>query len=253
MKKIALVLLLVGLIVATSIAQEEPIPPRRSRAAKVGGFGGFTPGWLFVDVKPINDFLVPAGGAPLKDKGVVMYGGAGAAYVMFIPNLRIGGVGMSGSIKSTALDASGIRREAKLDVGYGGVTLEYVVPIMERLDFAFGTMLGGGGIDIILREDVGGIQTWNGEWSNFGSGNYQNGGQVRNITRTLSGSFFVVVPSVSVEYAILGWAGIRLGASYVAMLSPSWTVDDKYELLGVPTKVNGQGFMLNLGLFVGTY
>jgi len=251
-----IVLFLLALPEWSALAQDDvtvPIPPKRTRAAKVGAFGGFTPGWLFVDVKPINAVLQSNGGAPLKDSGVFMAGGAGAAYIMFVPNLRVGGLGMGGSISSTSLDAAGIRRDAELSVGFGGVTVEYVIPVVERLDVAVGTMLGGGGIDLTLRRDTGGNNTWLQEWGAFYSGNYENTAQIPNVTRRMSGSFFVYIPSVSVEYAIVGWLGARLGASYVGMASPSWELDDKYELLGVPSDVSGRGFMINAGLFLGTF
>jgi hypothetical protein len=63
----------------------------------------------------------------------------------------------------------------------------------------------------------------------------------------------VWVPAVNIEYGILGWLGVRLGASYVGMSAPSWTVDDQYDLLGVPSKVSGKGFMVNMGIFIGTF
>lgn len=251
MKRCLALVLLAAITSSYVFAQQEeepPIPPKRSKAGKVGAFGGFTPGWLFVDVKPINDFLVPAGGAPLKENGVFLWGGGGAAYIMLLQNFRVGGVGMSGSIKSTRLDAFGVRRDAELHVGFGGVTLEYTTPVVERLDVSFGTMIGGGGIDLILRQDNGGISRWDGEQNIFQSGNPGS-----NMKRTLTGSYFILIPSVNFEYAILGWIGFRLGASYVTMLSPSWTVDDNHELLGVPNKVSGKGFMINAGLFVGTF
>ncbi len=262
MKRIMLVLLLCAMTATIVYTQDEsipPIPPKRSRAARVGAFGGFTPGWLFVDVAPINDFLVPAGGAPLKDNGVMLFGGAGSAYIMFVPNLRVGGVGMGGSIKSTSLqkfsNGTSIRRDAELHVGFGGVTLEYVLPVFERFDIAVGTMLGTGGIDITLRQDRGLGLTWNEEWGNFGSGNYNDptGNSVGNITRKLSGNYFVWIPSVNFEYALLGWVGLRLGASYVGMSAPSWEVDDHYDLIGVPDKISGKGFMISAGAFVGTF
>ncbi|MEO8167988.1 MAG: hypothetical protein ABI623_07065, partial [bacterium] len=77
--------------------------------------------------------------------------------------------------------------------------------------------------------------------------------QVINSTRKLTGSFFVVVPEVSLEYGILGWVGVRLGVSYVGMIAPSWQVDEKYELLGVPSNISGRGVMINAGIFVGTF
>jgi len=249
MKRLITMFFLFVFVASLASSQEEPpIPPKRSNLAKVGVFGGFTPGWLFLDVQPINEFLEAAKGAPLNDTGVPLFGGAGAAYIMVLPNFRVGGMGMSGSTKSTSLDALGVRRDAQLSVGFGGVTLEYVFPIVERLDVAVGTMLGGGGIDLVLRQDQGGASTWSQQWNFFASN-----GSVTNMTRKLSGSFFVWVPSVNVEYALLGWVGVRIGASYVGMSAPSWEVDSKYELLGVPSKVSGKGFMINAGLFVGTY
>jgi hypothetical protein len=249
MRKFFLLLLLGSLSLAQ--AQEDPIPPKRSRMIKVGLFGGFTPGLLFPDVAPINDFLVAGKATPMSNNGVFMNGGSGAAYIMLVPNLRIGGVGMSGNQKTTSLDAAtGIRREAEMKIGYGGVTVEYVVPIVERFDFAFGVMLGAGGMDITLRQYNGGANTWKSEQDLLGSslGNTGN-----NLTRTLNGSFFVYVPSVNFEYAVLNWMAIRLGASYVGMAAPSWKVDGNFDLLNVPSEVSGRGFMVNAGILVGTF
>jgi len=256
MRKISLLLIIVAFAHLIGSAQDEPIPPKRSQMVKVCLFGGFTPGMIFPNVKPINDFLLAGGGAPLKDNGVVMLGGGGAAYIMLVPNLRIGGLGMSGSISSASLDpASGIRRDAQLSIGYGGVTIEYVVPISERFDFAFGAMLGKGGIDLTIRKSNGGSTTWLGEQDYLGQGPGVGdlGSPPSNVTRILTGSFFVYVPSACFEYAITGWFAVRVGASYVGMAFPAWSVDSNYDLLGVPNNVNGHGFMANLALLVGTF
>jgi hypothetical protein len=176
-------------------------------------------------------------------------------YIGVINNVRVGGIGMGGSIESRSVDATGIRRDSEFDVGFGGVTFEYVLPVIPRLDVALGGMLGWGGVDITLRQETGRNLTWNEEWSHFGSGNYNDPvtGTVGNITRTMSGSFFIWMPTVNVEYAILGWMAVRVGAGYVGMSAPSWSVDGEYDLVGVPSDINGQGFILNGGIFVGTF
>jgi hypothetical protein len=256
MRTILLFALLAFSFQSISLAQDDdiPIPPTRSRAAKIGGFVGFTPGWLSVNVNPLNAFITGAGGSPLKDNGVFMTGWEGEFYVLFIlPNLRMGGVGMSGSISSSAVDQAGIRRDVELRAGWGGVNIEYVVPIVPRLDFAFGAVLGTGGIDVTLREDAGGAKTWSSEWGSFGSGNYQSGSQVSSVTRKLTGSYFIWVPSARVEYAVIGWLAIRLGVSYAGMSSPSWKLDDKYDLAGVPGDISGKGFMVNGAILIGTF
>ena len=92
---------------------------------------------MFVDVKEINNFLIAGSAAPLKENGVCLAGGGGAAYIIVVPNLRVGGLGMSGSISSTSVDVTGLRRDAKLNVGFGGVTVEYVFNLAEHLDLHY--------------------------------------------------------------------------------------------------------------------
>jgi len=226
---------------------------------KVGLFGGFTPGVIFPNVGPVNSFLTAGGAAPLKNNGVFMLGGGGAAYIMVVPNLRVGGVGMSGAISSSSLDqTTGIRRDAQLKIGYGGLTVEYVFPIWERFDIAVGTMLGTGGMDLTLRKSNGGTNTWGGESGYFGGGSSTAAGAdlgspPANLTRILTGSFYIVVPAVAFEYTLTGWCALRLGASYVGMFAPTWRVDSNYDLIGVPSNVNGNGFMVNMALLVGTF
>ena len=252
MRNLAVFVILIVCWSTFGFGQEEPIPPKRSRMAKIGLFGAFTPGWIFPDVKPINDFLKGGGAAPLKDDGVLLWGGSGAAYIMLVPNLRLGGVGMSGSIKSTLVNVTtNARKDAQLRIGYGGVTIEYVVPIVEQLDVAVGTMLGAGGIDLVLRQSNRQTDTWQSEQDFLRTG--MTTPTTNNVTRTLTGTFFVYIPSLYVEYTILGWLAVRGGVSYVGMAAPSWEVDGNYELLGVPGEVNGKGFMVNAGLMLGTF
>lgn len=241
-------ILLFGL--STVWAQEPPIPPRRGSAPKVGLFLGFTPAWLKVDVAPVNEFLAGTGAAPLKDNGIFMVGGGGAIYILVIKNFRVGGMGLSGSTSSSAVLPNGIRRDVQLSVGVGGLTFEYVVPIVRRLDFAFGSMVGWGSTTLSLRQYAGGNHTWTDEQALFGTWPPTS---TISTERTLSGSFLALVPSVSIEYAALGWLAFRLGASYNLMLAPSWSVDGEYSLSGVPSSVKGNGFMVNAGIFVGTF
>ena len=157
---------------------------------------------------------------------------------------------MSGGLKSTSIDGNAIRRDAELGVGIGAVTIEYVVPVVERLDVAFGAMLGWGWLELTLRQSNGGPNTWVGEQDLFGA---WTAGSPGNMTRTLSGSYFLWAPTLNVEYAFLSWLGARVGVSYVGMSFPSWDVDGKHELLGVPSEVTGKGLMIQAGLFVGTF
>jgi hypothetical protein len=250
MKRRSIVAMLLVCCVSFGLAQDEVIPPKRARAAKVGLFVGFTPGVIFPKLGSINSFLKAGHAAPLSENGMFLYGGGGAIYIMVLPNVRIGGVGMSGSLSSTALDANNIRRDTQLKLGYGGVTIEYVVPVFERMVVAVGGMLGGGGIDLTLRQSNGLSNTWQGEQDYLGGG---LGAPQANVTRVLTGSFFVFVPSLNVEYTVLPWMAVRTGVSYAVMASPTWKVDGNYDLLGVPSDVSGRGAQINLALLVGLF
>lgn len=254
MKNILSILLLMMLSVVVLFSQEEQqqeeeiLPPKRSVSAKIGGAGGFTSSLLFFDVAPINEILRNTNSAEIGSKFIPLYGGQGYGYIMFIKNFRVGGMGMSGTVKTKSLFGS-TRRDVEVTVGYGGVTVEYVVPVFSRLDITVGTLLGGGGMDIKITRDEGNAKVWDDLWNEFGT----NAFPVTDYSRTLSGSFFIYLPSVNFEFAVLQWLGVRAGVSYLGMSSGSWKLDDKHDVYGVPSSINGKGWMINGGVFLGTF
>lgn len=230
--------------------EEEPLPPRRHTQTKIGGAIGFTQNLLFFDLDPINQVLRNSNAAEFEKGPMVLLGGQGYGYILVIPNLRLGGIGGSGSIKSRSLDLSTqTRRDVELSVGFGGVTIDYVIPVVPRVDVACGVLLGSGGTTIKMTRDRGTAKVWGNIWNEFGDVI----GTTNEYTHTLSGSFFVYQPSVNVEYAVLRWLGLRAGVSYLGMAGNSWKLDEKYDLVGVPDKISGRGFMINGGIFLGTF
>lgn len=249
---VALLALSVALHVTPLIAQEEeeePLPPpRRQSAAKIGGAGGFTPVFLFWNVDALNDFL-PPNTQKFDNNPMALFGGQGYAYIMLLENLRVGGMGVGGSTKTSALELStNVRRDIDVSISFGGVTIEYAIPIVERLDIVPGILLGGGGVEIKTTRDQGGLKSWNGLWNEFDLNS-----PVQNVTRKLEGSFFVYQPSVQIEFALLQWLGLRAGVSYVDMISPSWKLDERFDVADVPAKVKGQGWAIHAGIFAGTF
>jgi hypothetical protein len=37
------------------------------------------------------------------------------------------------------------------------------------------------------------------------------------------------------------------------MISPTWKLEDAFDVVGVPDKLNGKGLMINAGVFLGTF
>jgi hypothetical protein len=251
MKKFTIVISLILLNSFALFSQEDmdtsPKPERH--IIRMGGAGGFTPLVLFWNVKNINQSISSEISFPkFKDQPLVLLGGQGYGYIMFIENLRIGGMGAGGGQSSSVIGGDGYERDADIDVSFGGVTCEYVIPVAERLDIVPGIMLGGGGIDLNLRRDKYGPKEWN-ELIDELEGN----NPIENFRKTFEGSFFIYQPSLNVEYALLKWVGIRFGVSYLGMLYPSWKVDEVFKTAGVPDKLNGSGVMFNAGIFLGTF
>ncbi len=242
-------LLLIELPALAQDDEEEPLPPPRHAQPKIGGAGGFTQNLLFMDLDPINQVLSSSKAAPFDKGPILLLGGQGYAYILVVQNLRVGGLGAGGSITSKELDqTTNITRTVQLSVSYAGVSVDYVIPIVPRLDLAVGVVLGRGGTTFKMTTDQGNGKVWDNLWSAYG-----NGTPASEYTRTLSGSFFVYQPSVSVEYSLLRWLGLRLGASYLGMAGGSWNLDDNYDVANVPSNISGKGFMINGGIFVGTF
>jgi len=227
---------------------DEPLPPpKRAGTVKIGGAAGFTQGLLYMKMDVLNEMMRRQNLGELSKDGLFMLGGHIYGYIGLVPNLRIGGAWASGSMKSSTLNGNTVR-EVKLSSNYGGVSLDYVVPVAPRFDATIGMVLGGGGVDIDFSRSYGLGQTWNGTWDDFGGS-----APVGEYSTRLSGSFFVYEPSVSVEYAALRWLGIRFGVSYLGMAGNSWKRDDRYDVFGVPDDVSGKGWMINSGIYIGTF
>jgi len=246
---VVLLLLCTSGLLAQVDEQEEPVPPKRSSQTKIGGGLGLTPSMLFLDLGPINRVLTAANAAPFEKNALYMFGGQLYGYILFVPNLRVGGLAAGGRMETGSLEqATGTRRDVRLSVGIGGVTVDYVVPLVPRLDLTVGTLLGGGNMKVVMTRDNGGGKIWGDLWSEYGSSQ-----PVQEYSRTLEGSFFVYQPSVTLEYAVFRWLGVRAGVSYLGMSGGSWKLDDQHEVFGVPEDINAKGWMITTGLFIGTF
>ena len=254
MNRIAVFLAMMVILSTTFItAQEEddePLPPpKRAGATKIGGAAGFTQGLLFLNLDPINEVMRRENLAEFSNNGLFMVGGQGYGYVLFVPNLRLGYQGMGGHLKSRTLyQASNTTREVELSVGYGAATFDYTIPVVPRFDISLGMMLGGGNMDLKFTRSYGLGQEWVKTWDEFGSAQPAD-----EYSGKLSGSFFVYQPSVNFEFALLRWLGLRAGVSYLGMTGSDWKRDDKYDVFGVPDNVSGKGWMLNSGIYIGTF
>ena len=235
MRKIILILLL-GL--SCSVFAQD----KKYFDAPFGGGGGYTPGWIFVNVDELNNQLLNFGSGQLSKSGFYTSGGAGFIYIGFVPNLRIGGLGFGGSTSESAV-SQGINREAIYQISGGGLTVEYTLPFIKDIAVSVGTIVGGGSIQIDLYQNSGNFN-WQNLWTETSTS---------NISRRLNNDFFFLSPTLNVDIPFYRFISLRIGGGYQFAFGKNWTIENDKELTGVPTKLNGNAFFLQTGVFIGFF
>jgi hypothetical protein len=254
-----LLLALLMLCSLPMIAQEDDEDEKDRREysywnrTKIGGSGGVTPIVGMFDNVEIDKFLTSAGMPTLGTDPLYLIGGEGHAYIMFLKNVRMGGFGAAGGKTVSAIQpitgGGSLRKEVDYKVSYGGFLIDYVQPVAYRLDVSIGASIGGGEMSFTMRRDNGNFKDWTTEWNDFGNPNSSAIGY----TKKLTGTFVVFTPRVNIEYTLLTWLQLRIGAGYPVMYSPEWKLDDQYEVNAVPSKIKLNGYTINAGIMFGYF
>ncbi|MGE5313373.1 MAG: hypothetical protein ACM3Q4_01620 [Acidobacteriota bacterium] len=219
------------------------------RSVKVGGAGGVITSLGLFKNEEINRTLRSIGMPELDKNQMVLVGGEGYGYIMFLPNLRIGGFGTGGRQKvSTLTSTPNVKKEVSYHVSYGGFLVDYVVPVAHRFDIAGGFTIGAGTIDIEMTRDDGGFRRWGDIWNEYGVN-----APTTNISRSLSGTFVSFNPHINLEFSILAWMQFRVGVGYPILFSPTWQMDNRTDIDNVPTQLKPDGMTINAGLMFGFF
>ncbi|MDX9759610.1 MAG: hypothetical protein RBU27_10660 [Bacteroidota bacterium] len=250
MQRILTLLLLLLLTVPALMAQEEDedfeIRPNRKPhgGGIVGGGGGITPTWHVLNTADLNTALAGKGLPALDEGGAFLFGGQGYAYIMLIPNLRVGGIGYGGSLESRR-DEAGRYQATSLDISAGGVLLEYVIPF-GRFHVAIGGMLGSGAYTLTLTQSDNTGKNWDGLFPSTPV-------SAVDTRHELKSSFLTWQPALTLEYelhpfVLLGVTGGWFGGS------GEWEMDDRFPVAEMPDFGFESPFLrvgLTFGLFLG--
>jgi len=215
--------------------------------APFGGGGGYTPGWIFINLDELNNQLIGFGSGQLSKSGFYTSGGTGFVYIGFVPNLRIGGVGFGGSTSESGL-SNGFEHEAAYHISGGGFTVEYTLPFIKNVAVSVGTIIGGGSIQIELYRNAGGFD-WQDLWSEISNTSQAS----PNISRRLSNDFFLLSPMLNIDIPFYRFISFRLGGGYQLAFGKDWKVENEQRLSNVPSKLNGNSFFIQTGIFFGFF
>ncbi|HPI38856.1 MAG TPA: hypothetical protein PK397_13025 [Ignavibacteriaceae bacterium] len=209
--------------------------------------GGFTPGWFIPNFDAVNNNLASFGTSELSNSGFFATGGSGFVYIGFIPNLRVGGMGIGGSTTQTGVK-DGYKREVVYSSGFGGLTVEYTLPFVRDFGISVGAIIGGGGTTIEIYRNKGTFN-WNDIWNEAGNSLNNTG----NISRKLHNYYFMFAPTLNIDIPVYRIFAFRVGAGYSLTFNKNWTVDNDNDLFNVPSDLSSNQFFIQTGIFVGFF
>lgn len=243
MKKVLLLVLCLSFLPGKLLlAQEEE---EVGLMSKFGFAGGFNALWLIPNLDDLNKMLPDTGVESFSNSGFMGFGGSGYIYLMVLDNLRIGGIGISGSVSHTG-SKDGFNKEVGYSIGLGGVTVEYTLPFIEGVGVSVGSIIGVGSSTITYYQNKGDFN-WNNLWNEISDPTVTT----RNISRKLRNTFFTIVPTLNVDIPLSRFASFRLGGGYIFALGENWKGDNEIAVSGVPSSLKGSTFFFQTGIFVG--
>lgn len=215
--------------------------PEVGHIARFGGGIGYTPVFIFPDFSSLNAKLNTIGFPKIESKALFASGGAGYIYFL-LENVRIGAFGYTGSTSETN-SLNGFNNEAQFKIANLGFSIEYTLPYFDGFGVSVGALIGGGSVEIDMYKNQGNY-TWDGLFSEV-----QNGSQ--NINKRLTNSFFSLTPTLNVDIPLNRFLFFRAGAGYQYAIGKDWKVDNDLSISNVPSNLNGSGFYLQTGIFIG--
>jgi len=215
---------------------------RRYFDTPMGGGGGYTPGWYIHNLDPVNQKLSLAGLPSFSKSGFYSSGGAGFIYLMFVPNLRVGGMGFGGS---SSVAAS--QKEAVYSFGGGGLTIEYTLPFIKNIGVSLGALIGGGYQEIEIFKNSGTF-TWDNLWNEF-----QVNAETSDYSRVLENNYWILSPILNIDIPFYRFFIFRIGAGYNFSIGNDWTVENDKQISQVPSDLKGNGFFIQSGIFIGFF
>ena len=215
--------------------------------AKFGLAVGYSPMWIVPNLEPINNQLSGFGVESLPNSGMYVSGVGGYAYVLFIKNLRIGGMGYSGDVTRNN-SKPGNNREVSFHTGGGVVTIEYSFPGIKKFDLSLGMMIGGGTQEISIYRNNGSF-SWNGIWNHANT----DSSSASSFSEVLKNSFFTLAPTLNIDLPINRFMAFRIGGGYVFSIGNNWTAANEQQINNVPSDLNGNSFFIQTGIYIGFF
>ncbi|MDH7516250.1 MAG: hypothetical protein QHI48_10300 [Bacteroidota bacterium] len=245
MNRLFLFLPLFLLAIPSAAQDDEGLPFEDEQEREVshggifGGGGGVSATWHFLNTDILNAELAHKNFPTVDRDGMFLFGGHGYAYIVVIPNLRVGGFGAGGSVTASKSDGY-LYHEVKFSTDMGGATVEYVIPF-GRFHLTPGIALGGGTNTLVLTRLDEGSKSW------------PLLPKTGNTREEFTNGFFLWMPQLSLEYEIHPLAVVSIAGGYLGMSGDEWKLDERFPVTGTPAFNFGRAFVranLTVGFFI---
>jgi hypothetical protein len=182
---------------------------------------------------------------------VLMVGGQGFISVPWVKNLRVGGLGYGGRSEQccvdTVVDGQSVARTLEYNVGYGGLSVDYVLPLnLGKLYIVPGVVLGLGSVELFAQQ-----ATQRGEFNIRNEFDQAS----KNITHNYHSTFFLYMPQLQFEYTLGGFMMLRASVAYQGTAMGDWEIDRGVGITNATQleDINGSGLLANFGVFFGLF
>lgn len=243
MKKLLSLFLLIVLAIPTIAQEGEEV----GWVGRFGAAGGVAPIMVFPNIDPINAQVGKIGIDKLSSSGTFAIGGAGYIYIMIVDNLRVGGIGFSGS-KSSSGSVGNLNKEVKYNYGLGGLTVEYSLPFIKSIAVSVGAILGAGSSSIEIYQNSGNF-TWDNVWEKVNNGNVMT----NQVSDKITNSFFTIAPTLNIDVPISRFVAFRVGGGFITTIGSSWKVNNDQTINNVPGDLNSNSFFIQTGIYFGLF
>lgn len=216
--------------------------------SKFSLFGGPMIGWQVPNVDDINTELRRAGIPEISESGFLTLGGGGYIDVPKVEGLRIGGLGLGYSTQTTTTTANNVTKTVNYEMGYGGLSVEYVHSLGSVAELTFGTTLATGTLVLDIYQYTPGTSSWSGTWNEI-----TNTSSSSNISRQLALRFYSANPKVGLGLLLKSYLYAKLNVGYMVSANGNWKTETGEVINDAPSGIKANGFnfdfSLNFGLF----
>jgi hypothetical protein len=207
--------------------------------------GGFVANFTFVDFDDLNSKLGDLGFGEFSGP-LITIGGQGFTVLPWIPNVRIGVMGVSGSALTDEItdDNTGISSQAEYTVGYTGLAIDYGYVLTDGLALLGGVTIGYGNQEFAIYN----ARTI--DWDGVTTAAPQTNEGIQKFDQDM----IMLQPQVNIEWAFTNLFMFRAGASYNLNFGTAddWNYNNIGTVENMP-EISPNGFNLHAGLFIGLF